>query len=87
MVMAVRFPCAFAHHTFILPFLLAYSAGSAVAKYAGEHVHQRLVSDGAYSKGHYSAALKNAFLGTDQDIRTGIARVNLSHDPLYSLSV
>ncbi|KAJ8473347.1 hypothetical protein ONZ51_g7926 [Trametes cubensis] len=44
--------------------------GSAVAKYAGQHLHQRLVSDDAYKRKDYPRALKNAFLGTDEDIRS-----------------
>ncbi|OSD07240.1 PP2C-domain-containing protein [Trametes coccinea BRFM310] len=44
--------------------------GSAVAKYAGEHLHQRLVADEAYKQKDYPRALKNAFLGTDEDIRS-----------------
>jgi len=40
-----------------------------VAKYAGEHVHKRLVADEAYQRKDYSRALKNAFLGTDEDMR------------------
>ncbi|CDO71449.1 hypothetical protein BN946_scf184909.g43 [Trametes cinnabarina] len=44
--------------------------GSAVAKYAGQHLHQRLVADEAYRQKDYPRALKNAFLGTDEDIRS-----------------
>ncbi|KAG8714274.1 Protein phosphatase 2C 2, partial [Ceratobasidium sp. 394] len=42
--------------------------GSTVAKYAGKHVHERLKSDAEYQK-DYKAALKRAFLGTDDDLR------------------
>ncbi|KAH9942872.1 PP2C-domain-containing protein [Amylocystis lapponica] len=47
--------------------------GGAVAKYAGENVHKRLLSDEAYQKREYPAALKNAFLGTDADMRSNPA--------------
>ncbi|KAJ4482158.1 PP2C-domain-containing protein [Lentinula aciculospora] len=42
--------------------------GGTVAKYAGGHVHKRLVTEESYAAKAYDAALKNAFLGTDQDI-------------------
>ncbi|KAL1950327.1 hypothetical protein VTO73DRAFT_5451 [Trametes versicolor] len=44
--------------------------GAAVAKYAGQNVHHRLVRDEAYKQHDYRLALKNAFLGTDEDIRS-----------------
>ncbi|KAI0822265.1 PP2C-domain-containing protein [Trametes gibbosa] len=44
--------------------------GSAVAQYAGEHLHHRLVQDEAYKGKNWQLALKNAFLGTDEDIRS-----------------
>ncbi|TFY60500.1 hypothetical protein EVJ58_g5120 [Rhodofomes roseus] len=43
--------------------------GGAAAKYAGENVHKKLASDDAYQRKDYRAALKNAFLGTDDDMR------------------
>ncbi|KAI0754952.1 PP2C-domain-containing protein [Daedaleopsis nitida] len=43
--------------------------GSAVARYAGQHVHKRLVQDEAYRKKEYALALKNAFIGIDADMR------------------
>ncbi|KAG9097557.1 Protein phosphatase 2C 2 [Ceratobasidium sp. UAMH 11750] len=51
--------------------------GSTVAKYAGKHVHERLKSDAEYQK-DYKAALKRAFLGTDDDLRADPA---FFHDP------
>lgn len=45
------------------------SLGAAVAKYAGANVHGRLVHDEAYKHKDYKLALKNAFLGTDADMR------------------
>ncbi|KAG8830333.1 Protein phosphatase 2C 2 [Serendipita sp. 400] len=45
--------------------------GSTVAKYAGDHVAQRLASEPSYAEGDYKAALKRAFLGTDEDLRAG----------------
>ncbi|KAI0632105.1 PP2C-domain-containing protein [Trametes polyzona] len=44
--------------------------GAAVAKYAGQHLHERLVKDEAYKEQDWPRALKNAFLGTDEDIRS-----------------
>ena len=41
-----------------------------MAKYAGQHVHKRLVQDEAFQKREYALALKNAFLGTDADMRS-----------------
>ena len=45
-------------------------AGAAVARYAGQNLHKRLVQDEAYKKGDHLQSLKNAFLGTDEDIRS-----------------
>lgn len=39
-----------------------------VAKYAGEHVFDRLRNEKAYKDGQYKDAFKRAFLGTDQDL-------------------
>ncbi|OBZ68999.1 Protein phosphatase 2C 2 [Grifola frondosa] len=36
--------------------------GSTVAKYAGEHLHKRLITDAAYRNNDYPLALKHAFL-------------------------
>lgn len=44
--------------------------GASVAKYAGENVHKKLISDNAYKSKDYPLALKNAFLGTDADMRS-----------------
>ena len=47
--------------------------GSDVAKFAGLNVHQRLAKEEAYINGdYYEVALKNAFLGTDEDILSRI---------------
>lgn len=43
--------------------------GAATAKYAGQHVHERLTKEDAYKAGNYSEALKNAFLNTDTDMK------------------
>ncbi|KAF8627479.1 hypothetical protein AX17_006291 [Amanita inopinata Kibby_2008] len=48
--------------------------GARVAKYAGENVHKRLVSEEAYREGRYEEALKRAFLGTDEDLLATRAR-------------
>ena len=42
--------------------------GSSVAKFAGLNVHKRLVTEEDYKNDEYEAALKKAFLGTDEDI-------------------
>jgi protein phosphatase PTC2/3 len=42
-----------------------------VARFAGEHVHKRLVSEETYREKRYDEALKKAFLGTDEDLRAG----------------
>ncbi|KAB5588992.1 Protein phosphatase [Ceratobasidium theobromae] len=52
--------------------------GSTIAKYAGSHVHERLRSDAGYQSKDYKAALKRAFLGTDDDLRADPA---FFHDP------
>lgn len=44
------------------------SAGGTVAKFAGENVHTRLVKEETYREKQYEAALKRAFLGTDEDL-------------------
>ena len=48
------------------------SSGGTIAKYSGQHVHMRLAGDEAYSAKDYKTALKKAFLGTDDDLRTGM---------------
>ncbi|GJJ15760.1 hypothetical protein Clacol_010038 [Clathrus columnatus] len=52
--------------------------GSSVAKFSGENVHRRLVKEAAYRERQFELALKNAFLGTDDDIR---AEPSFFHDP------
>lgn len=52
--------------------------GSSVAKYAGQHVAERLASEPAYEEKDYATALKRAFLGTDEDLRADPA---FFHDP------
>lgn len=42
--------------------------GASVAKYAGRNVFKRLVGESSYKEGSYQESLKNAFLGTDDDI-------------------
>lgn len=39
-----------------------------MAKFAGQHVHKRLVTEESYKSGDYAQALKKAFLGTDEDL-------------------
>ncbi|EGN98389.1 hypothetical protein SERLA73DRAFT_183367 [Serpula lacrymans var. lacrymans S7.3] len=42
--------------------------GGSVARFAGKHVHKRLVTEEAYREKRYEEALKRAFLGTDEDL-------------------
>ncbi|KAJ7505343.1 phosphatase 2C-like domain-containing protein [Mycena galericulata] len=42
--------------------------GGTVAKFAGQNVHKRLVTEEAYKESQYDEALKRAFLGTDEDL-------------------
>jgi hypothetical protein len=42
-----------------------------VAKFAGLNVHKRLVTEETYKNDDYEVALKNAFLGTDEDLLAG----------------
>lgn len=39
-----------------------------MAKYAGQNVHKRLVTEDTYKEGDWEKALKRAFLGTDEDL-------------------
>ncbi|KAG6841987.1 hypothetical protein C0991_004478 [Blastosporella zonata] len=42
--------------------------GRTVAKFAGANVHKRLVQEETYKQRQYEAAMKRAFLGTDEDL-------------------
>ncbi|KAF9267446.1 PP2C-domain-containing protein [Marasmius fiardii PR-910] len=42
--------------------------GGTVAKFAGQNVHKRLMTEEAYQTKDYEMALKKAFLGTDEDL-------------------
>ncbi|KAF5369449.1 hypothetical protein D9758_002670 [Tetrapyrgos nigripes] len=42
--------------------------GGSVAKFAGQNVHKRLLSEESYKEKQYDIALKKAFLGTDEDL-------------------
>ena len=55
--------------------------GSGVAKFAGLNVHKRLVTEEAYKNDDFEVALKNAFLGTDEDIRAGLFTFSLLFFP------
>ncbi|KAJ3802498.1 PP2C-domain-containing protein [Lentinula aff. detonsa] len=68
--------------------------GGTVAKFAGQNVHKRLVTEEAYSAKAYDAALKRAFMGTDDDIRAAPAHAHdssgctavaalVTHDKIY----
>lgn len=49
------------------------SSGGSIARFSGENVHKRLISEDAYKSKQWDDALKNAFLGTDEDIRAGMS--------------
>lgn len=60
-----------------------------MAKYAGEHVHKRLIEESAYKEGQYPEALKRAFLDADMDMKTStynLSRVRLLLTALRSRS-
>lgn len=44
--------------------------GANVAKYAGQYLWKRIISDERYKKEDYAAALKSAFLGCDADMKS-----------------
>ncbi|KAF5311694.1 hypothetical protein D9611_009416 [Ephemerocybe angulata] len=52
--------------------------GSNVARFAGQNVHKRLVTEEAYKAHDYEKALKRAFLGTDEDL---LANPSSTRDP------
>ena len=56
------------HHLLSIWKLTKGSQGSTVARFAGSNVHKRLVSEETYQGNDYEAALKRAFLGTDEDL-------------------
>lgn len=39
-----------------------------MARFAGQNVHKRLVTEELYREKQYEGALKRAFLGTDEDL-------------------
>jgi len=43
-------------------------SGDAVAKFACQNVHKRLINEESYREKQYEIALKRAFIGTDEDI-------------------
>ena len=45
--------------------------GSSVARYCGKNLHNRIVSDESF-KTNINVCLKNSFLGTDVDLKSGI---------------
>lgn len=52
--------------------------GSNVARFAGQNVHKRLITEEEYKNGDFGIALKKAFLGTDEDLLANPAQ---SRDP------
>jgi len=65
------------------------SPGSTVAKFAGQNVHKRLVTEESYKQKDYAAALKKAFLGTDEDLLASKSTVapSVSRSQPFFLSV
>ena len=53
------------------PNIFLISPGGTVARFAGQNVHKRLVSEEVYQQKQYELALKKAFLGTDEDLLAG----------------
>lgn len=45
--------------------------GGAVARFAGQNVHKRLIKEEAYKTGDWSEAMRRSFLGTDEDMLAG----------------
>ena len=52
-----------------------------MAVFAGLNVHKRLVTEDAYKNDDFEVALKNAFLGTDEDILAGLFTFSLLSFP------
>lgn len=52
--------------------------GSNVARFAGQNVHKRLVTEESYKSRDYKEAMKRAFLGTDEDL---LANPSSTRDP------
>lgn len=46
--------------------------GPNVAKYCGTRLHRLIGNDGAFKRKDYEQAIKNGFLGIDNEIRAGI---------------
>ncbi|KAJ3301900.1 Protein phosphatase 2C 2 [Blyttiomyces sp. JEL0837] len=44
--------------------------GSSVAIFSGKQLHRRIVADKEFKNSNYPAAIKNGFLGTDEDLKT-----------------
>lgn len=63
--------------------LTAMITGSAVAKFAGENVHRRLVNEEAYKQGNYDEALKRAFLGADEEMLASEIASRVTIHPAY----
>jgi hypothetical protein len=49
-------------------FFLPFNQGDAVAKFAAENLHKRMIKDESYYEKQYETAMKRAFLGTDKDL-------------------
>jgi protein phosphatase 2C family protein 2/3 len=47
-------------------------AGAAASKFAGTAVYKRLINETAYRDARYADALKDAFLGADADLKSGM---------------
>lgn len=53
------------------PFFPHSIIGAAVAKYSGQYLHKKLLEEPAFADKKYDAALRDAFLKIDQDLRNG----------------
>ena len=59
-------------------FFRSRGAGSTVARFAGDTVHQRLAAHDLFKQRDHVAGLKRAFLSTDEDLRASASSFPLS---------
>lgn len=60
------------------PMCALHITGAAAAKFAGSSLHASLLKDEAYIAGRYPEALKNAFINTDADMKSGMSNHSCS---------
>jgi hypothetical protein len=56
---------------YIVPHVFVCMVGSEVAKYSGEHLHHRIMDSDAFREDKVHDALKQGYLGIDDDLRAG----------------